>query len=342
MISRFDHRTTRWMRTTAIATLALATTLLASMGTASATDACGEYSYGFAGTRLLNDGISTSAGPFGIDLPAGVYDVTLVSHDDHLSGAFHGDQPAEQWYVVLDAWTSPLSHDLPDDRDWITTTHSSQSIPASTSISVRHRGEGTVNSIDVVCVGFTPVAGAVDESVTDSDDATATDDASGDDAGSDEPTDDSTPTEEPPADDPTTDANEPATEDPANGDPAGGDTADEQPTSDTPAQPTTEASEEDIEVEVKGAVEEAPIQEIAEPAAIVAGPDAPAETVKAVEVVAGPTATVTPAAVVAQAQPVDDAQLALTGRSDTLWLLALGVALLGFGAALVRREHATA
>ena len=83
----------------------------------------------------------------------------MVSHDDHFADHNHGEQPAEQWFIELDSgWTSPLSDDLPDDQEWVTTTHTALEVPASGAITVRHREVGTVNSIEVSCVGFTPVS----------------------------------------------------------------------------------------------------------------------------------------------------------------------------------------
>ncbi len=124
---------------------------------AGASTACGEYSYGFAGTRLLNDGISNSAGPFAIDLPAGTYSVTLVSHDSHDAQDGVPTQPGEQYVVVLDSgYVSPPSTDIADDQNDMTTTHAGQVIEASTAISVRHLGGDSINSVDVLCVGFTP------------------------------------------------------------------------------------------------------------------------------------------------------------------------------------------
>lgn len=141
-----------------LALVLVASTFFTSVATASAADSCGEYSHGFSGTKLLNDGVSTSSGPYPISLPAGTYDVTLVSYDDHLSGAYHGPQPAEQWFVELDSgWVSAPSADIPDSQEWATTIHGAQMIPASSAITVRHLGVGNVNSVEVVCVGFTPV-----------------------------------------------------------------------------------------------------------------------------------------------------------------------------------------
>ncbi len=150
-------------RIIALGTLVLGTLTLLPTA-AGAQDGCGTHSFGLAGTRLLNDGISDSAGPFAIDLPAGTYDVTLVSHD------FHSEQPdptqtEEQWYVQLDgAWNSPITPDLADDQDHASVTFPALTVPAATQIAVHHRGVGGVNSIDVVCVGFSPVD--VDEPVT--------------------------------------------------------------------------------------------------------------------------------------------------------------------------------
>lgn len=142
-------------RLLAIGTLVLGVLTLTPVA-AGAQDGCGAYSYGFAGTRLLNDGISDSAGPFTIDLPAGTYDVTLVSHDSHSSQP-DPHQTEEQWFVELAAgWTSPLTPDLADELDDDRVIFSALEVPASTQITVRHRGVGGVNSIDVVCVGFTP------------------------------------------------------------------------------------------------------------------------------------------------------------------------------------------
>lgn len=122
-----------------------------------ATEGCGTYSFGFEGTRLLNDGISDSAGPFPVDLPGGVYTVTLIAHDHHDTQVGVPTQPGEQFFVVLDSgYASPLSSDVPDDETLTTTVFSSQQIEASTSIRVQHGGTSGINSVDVVCVGFTP------------------------------------------------------------------------------------------------------------------------------------------------------------------------------------------
>lgn len=129
-------------------------------GTAGATMGCGEYSFGFDGTRLLNDGISNSAGPFAIELPAGTYDVIMQSHDAHDEHPGQTEQTEEQWFFVLDSgYESPLTVDVPDDQNHSVTVVENQTIATSSAaITVNHRGVGSINSVDVVCVGFTPVA----------------------------------------------------------------------------------------------------------------------------------------------------------------------------------------
>ena len=140
--------------TTALLTLGA----LAAMSTpAGAAQGCGTYSYEFTGTRLLNDGISNSAGPFPANIAAGTYTVTLVSHDHHNAQVDVASQTGEQYHVVLNSgYISPPSTDIPDAQTTITTTFTGQVIGASTAISVRHGGAPGINSVDVLCVGFTP------------------------------------------------------------------------------------------------------------------------------------------------------------------------------------------
>lgn len=124
---------------------------------AGASEGCGTYSFGFAGTRLLNDGISDVSGPYPIDLPSGTYVVTLVAHDHHDTQIDVPTQPGEQYVVELDSgYVSPPSLDIPDDQNGTTTVYTEQKIAASSSITVRHGGVPGINSVDVVCVGFTP------------------------------------------------------------------------------------------------------------------------------------------------------------------------------------------
>jgi len=123
---------------------------------------CGTYSYSFTGTRLINDGISTSAGPFAIDLPAGTYDITMMSNENHPYPTYQTEQTQEQWVFVLDnGYVSPPTNDVPNELTDIVTRVGAVELAAAKSITVRHLGEGGVNSVNVECVGFTPTAVSV-------------------------------------------------------------------------------------------------------------------------------------------------------------------------------------
>lgn len=148
--------------------LALAVLVLSGAGivgtatTANADTGCGEYSFGFAGTRLLNDGISNTAGPFTIAMPAGTYAITLHSFDDHIDHPGQTDQTQEQWYFTLDSgYISPVSSDIPDDAVSVTDTFTGVIDQDATSITVHHLGQGNVNSVSPMCVGFTTVTPAL-------------------------------------------------------------------------------------------------------------------------------------------------------------------------------------
>jgi hypothetical protein len=132
---------------------------LATSSAAGATMGCGQTSFGFEGTRLLNDGISNSAGPFSITLPAGTYDVVMQSYDAHDEHPGQVDQTAEQWYAALDSgWVSPVSSDVPDDSNTSVDVFEGLVVPESSAITLHHLGEGNVNSVSPICIGFTPVA----------------------------------------------------------------------------------------------------------------------------------------------------------------------------------------
>jgi hypothetical protein len=121
------------------------------------TEGCGTYSYGFTGTRLLNDAISTSAGPFTIALPAGTYDITMHSNDNHPSATYQTEQTQEQWFFELDSgYVSSPTDDIPDDQTTMITTIKNAQIDASTAITVKHLEQGAINSVNVECIGFTP------------------------------------------------------------------------------------------------------------------------------------------------------------------------------------------
>lgn len=146
----------------AAATFAVAgVALMGTANAASATMGCGEYSFGFEGTRLLNDGISNTAGPFAVELPAGTYDVLMQSHDAHDEHPGQVEQTQEQWYFTLDSgYVSPVTTDVADESNTVVDEFDGQDITESASITLHHLGQGGVNSVDPICVGFTTVAPA--------------------------------------------------------------------------------------------------------------------------------------------------------------------------------------
>jgi len=142
-----------------IAVVLLATaTVLGTTTPANAANQCGEHSFSFEGTRLLNDGISDSAGPFVISMPAGTYDITMHSFDDHAAHPGQFEQTQEQWYFTLDSgYTSPVSSDIPDAANSVVDVFEGVTIGPATAITVRHLGEAGINSVAPSCVGFTTV-----------------------------------------------------------------------------------------------------------------------------------------------------------------------------------------
>lgn len=140
-----------------IATLAAGILVTSAGVVGAAAEGCGSTSYGFTGTRMINDGISDHAGPFTIALPAGTYDITMLSNDNHPSADYQVEQTQEQWYFTLDnGYVSPPTNDVPADQTTMITSVGAVELEAATSISVHHLGEGGVNSVNVECIGFTP------------------------------------------------------------------------------------------------------------------------------------------------------------------------------------------
>lgn len=299
-----------------VAALIIASGVLVAPTGAGASEACGEISFGFEGTRLLNDGISDSAGPFPIELAPGTYDVTLVAHDFHSEQSSVGTQPGEQFVVELDnGYVSPPSLDIPDDSDTTTTVHGSQQISTpATAISVHHLGVPGVNSVNVLCVGFDPIAettpvepiepdgsgdGEEESEVTRDEPSESTDDST------DEPGDDEPSANDEPGDDADDDAND-------------DDSSDDEPgDDDSPGEGATDADTD-------------------EPAAgddddINSGSSSMSDSVDPTEPVPevlGLVEEATPAAGSAAAQTP---QLAITGRNNSLAfaLFAFGLVLLG-------------
>ncbi len=105
-------------------------------------------------------------GPASVSIPAGHYNITLESWDDHeIPG---GDsQPNERWFIQ--AWhgetlvfTSNAISDLPDgQRTLVETVNTDQPLEAITSITIKHAAypdESTPNSIFPICVSFVRIA----------------------------------------------------------------------------------------------------------------------------------------------------------------------------------------
>ena len=282
--------------------LSTATTVGGPLG---AQSGCGEHSFGFEGTRLLNDGISNTAGPFSIDLPAGIYTVTLLGNDNHDTQVDVGTQPGEQFHVILDSgYVSPNSDDIPDDVNDVTTTFTGQAIEHSTAITVEHAGVPGINSVNPICVGFTLEQKA-----------------------------DETPIEEAPSEDPPSEpeeGNEPATEEPSTEEVESEepDPVEVDPPKDVVdpdgADPLTEEQVEvpvvaPIETEVLGAVEEPPIQELIPPVSIVR----PEPQVAGPELIDAPQVDVLDVSITQVTPPAQAQALAATGAGDVWKILVM-------------------
>jgi hypothetical protein len=147
------------LRVSAASVVVSGLALLAMATPASAVMGCGQYSFAFDGALLLNDGVSNTAGPFAIEVPAGTYDVAVQTHDAHDENREQLEQTQEQVYFTLDSgYVSAVTTDIRSDRNTAVDEFLGQEIGASTSVVLHHLGEGGVNSLDVTCVGFTPVA----------------------------------------------------------------------------------------------------------------------------------------------------------------------------------------
>lgn len=100
-------------------------------------------------------------GPVAVDIPAGEYDVVLVSHDDHSLPI--PPQSNERWFIEAyngntKVYTSPAISDLPESQDdLIEIVDRGVPIPAITKVLVMHAGypdATSPNSLFAVCVAF--------------------------------------------------------------------------------------------------------------------------------------------------------------------------------------------
>lgn len=152
-------RLVRLQRSATATLIVIGATLVGASAHASASMGCGDYSFSFEGTRLLNDGISDAAGPFPISLPAGTYDITPHSFDDHSAHPGQVEQTQEQWYFTLDnGYESPISSDIADDVVYSSDVFTAVALEDATAITVQHLRAGGINSVSPLCVGFTTTA----------------------------------------------------------------------------------------------------------------------------------------------------------------------------------------
>ena len=112
---------------------------------------------GFEGTRLLNDDVHNIAGPFDIDLAAGTYDITVISHDNHDTQVGVGTQPEESFYFTLDSgYISGVTNDIPDDQNTAVSSFTGQVIGDSSSITLHHISNADgINSLSPQSICFT-------------------------------------------------------------------------------------------------------------------------------------------------------------------------------------------
>ena len=124
---------------------------------------CGEFSYGFDGLQLSNDGSHSVAGPFEVELAEGSYDVIFQSSSSASNDTGESqDNNSQQWFVVLDSgYVSPVTSDITDDASYVVDVFEGQAIATSTSMTLQHVGGAGPNIVDPICVGFTPSREAV-------------------------------------------------------------------------------------------------------------------------------------------------------------------------------------
>ncbi|MFA6096735.1 MAG: hypothetical protein WC788_03865 [Candidatus Paceibacterota bacterium] len=107
-------------------------------------------------------------GPVSASIPAGKYNVTLVSYDDH-SNKLTQTQNDERWFLMLKngsgsliASTNAIS-DLADDDDWKTelvneNLEISDDVSALTAMHAAYFSTASPNSIDPICAAFDYIA----------------------------------------------------------------------------------------------------------------------------------------------------------------------------------------
>ena len=199
-----------WVTLVAVVSVFLVLSGAARLGAAQDVGLCsGDTVLVFTDARLLNADGQNIGGPYALELLAGTYTVTAGSYDGH--DGTQSTQPQEQWRVAANSgWLSPFTADIADVAQTSITLFSNQIIPADvSSIELVHLGEGGVNSVSPVCVGFTRVdTGGESGSDTNDSGDDSTDVEGGQTPGSDEPVEPATDTGG------SDDGGEPGTDDP--------------------------------------------------------------------------------------------------------------------------------
>ncbi len=117
------------------------------------------------------NGPDSTTPPLNVNLPAGIYDITLASFDDHSDKGYQ-EQPFESWYVELRnasgtlIGTSDPVADIPDSEDWVIETVNSNFNLSSpvTEIVGSHifYAHPSWNSVIPVCAAFDNVTACTD------------------------------------------------------------------------------------------------------------------------------------------------------------------------------------
>ncbi|MBT8200225.1 MAG: hypothetical protein KJO36_06895, partial [Acidimicrobiia bacterium] len=116
--------------------------------------------------KLLADSSDRhSFGPIAVSIPAGTYDVTLASFDDHNNKPEQA-QKQEQWRAVATAngsvlWESPPIADLPEGQNYLTQLVASSVVFGSDVTGViaqhAHAGINRPESVAPICMSFVPL-----------------------------------------------------------------------------------------------------------------------------------------------------------------------------------------
>ena len=117
-----------------------------------------DFSIAFGEADVLIDPTNTTLGPFTLSVPAGTYEITMSSW---LGFTDDPAQTMEQWFFTTDSgYTSPLTTDSAELV--FTDVATSQTLPATSSITLRHKGNtGVTNSVHPLCIGLRSVAAPV-------------------------------------------------------------------------------------------------------------------------------------------------------------------------------------